>query len=119
MMCAEWISNAAQHAVYAMIYAYERSIVIMRVAKIPAEIVEAKVLESLRSRMDAASRRVYPRWKLMMREIGVCRQRIADAVNSLKAQGVFTAGTEEVRRGKYTFYVCYYEFPLKADKATG
>ena len=67
MMCAEWISNAAQHAVYAMIYAYERSIVIMRVAKIPAEIVEAKVLESLRSRMDPVSRRVYPRWKLMMR----------------------------------------------------
>ena len=70
----------------------------MRVAKIPAEVVEAKVLESLRSRMDPATRRVYPRWKLMMREIGVCRQRIADAVNSLKAQGVFNAGTEEVAR---------------------
>ena len=41
----------------------------MRIAKIPAEIVEAKVLESLRSRMDPATRRVYPRWKLMMREI--------------------------------------------------
>ena len=86
----------------------------MRVAKIPAEIVETRVLESLRSRMDPATRRVHPSWKLMMREIGVCRQRIADAINSLKAQGVFTVGTEEVRRGKYTFYVCYYEFPLKA-----
>ena len=86
----------------------------MRVAKIPAEIVEARVLESLRSRMDPATRRVYPRWKLMMREIGVCRQRIADAVNSLKAQGMFTVGTEEVRRGKYTFYVCYYEFSPEA-----
>ena len=86
----------------------------MRVAKIPAEIVEARVLESLRSRMDPATRRVHPNWKLMMREIGVCRQRIADAINSLKAQGVFTVGTEEVRRGKYTFDVCYYEFPLKA-----
>ena len=84
----------------------------MRIAKIPAEIVEAKVLESLRSRMDPATRRVYPRWKLMMREIGVCRQRIADAVNSLKAQGVFAAGTEEIHRGKRTVYVCYYEFPL-------
>ena len=81
----------------------------MRVAKIPAEIVEAKVLESLRSRMDPVTRRVYPCWKLMMREIGVCRQRIADAVNSLKARGVFTVGAEEVRRGKYTFYVYYYE----------
>ena len=83
----------------------------MRVAKIPAEIVEAKVLESLRSRMDPITRRVYPSWKLMMREIGVCRQRIADAVKSLKEQGVFTMGTEEMRRGKYTFSVCYYEFP--------
>ena len=83
----------------------------MRVAKIPAEIVEAKVLESLRSRMDSVTRRVYPSWKLMMREIGVCRQRIADAVKSLKEQGVFTVGTEEMRRGKYTFSVCYYEFP--------
>ena len=84
----------------------------MRVAKISAEIVEAKVLESLRRRMDPATRRVYPCWKLMMREIGVCRQRIADAVSSLKEQGVFTAGTEEVRRGKHTLYVCYYEFPM-------
>ena len=88
----------------------------MRVAKIPAEIVEAKVLESLRSRMVPATRRVYPRWKLMMREIGVCRQRIADAVNSLKAQGVFIAGTEEVSRGKHKFYVCYYEFPQDANQ---
>ena len=83
----------------------------MRVAKIPAEIVETRVLESLRSRMDPATRRVHPSWKLMMREIGVCRQRIADAVKSLKEQGVFTVGTEEMRRGKYTFSVCYYEFP--------
>ena len=46
----------------------------------------------------------------MMREIGVCRQRITtDAVNSLTAQGVFTVGTEEVCRGKHTFYACYYE----------
>ena len=88
----------------------------MRVAKIPAEIVEANVLESLRSRMDPVTRRVYPRWKLMMREIGVCRQRIADAVNSLKDQGVFTVGTEERRRGKYTFYVCCHEFLSSVDE---
>ena len=83
----------------------------MRIAKIPAEIVEVKVLESLRSRMDPATRRVYPRWKQMMREIGVCRQRIADAVKSLKEQGAFTVGTEDRLRGNYTFHVCYYEFP--------
>ena len=87
----------------------------MRIAKIPAEIVETKVLESLQSRMDPATRRVYPRWKLMMREIGVCRQRIADAVKSLKEQGAFTVETEERRRGNYTYYDCYYEFPPAAD----
>ena len=48
----------------AILSAPERSFVIMRVAKILVEIVEAKVLESLRSRMDSATRRVYPRWKL-------------------------------------------------------
>ena len=83
----------------------------MRIAKIPAEIVEAKVLESLRNRMDPTTRRVYPGWKLMMREIGVCRQRIADAINSLKQQGAFTVGTEERHKGTHTFYEHYYEFP--------
>ena len=59
----------------------------MRRAKIPSEIVEQKVLESLRRRADPVTRRVYPSWRLMMREIGVCRQRIADAINCLKASG--------------------------------
>ena len=84
----------------------------MRVAKIPAEVVKAKVLESLRSRMDPATRRVYPSWLLLMREIGVCRQRIADAIKSLKKQGVFTVGSEEMHRGDRTISVSYYEFPL-------
>ena len=88
----------------------------MRVAKISAEIVETKVLESLRRRMDPVTRRVYPGWKQMMREIGVCRQRIADAVKSLKERGVFSVGQEERLRGKYTFYVCYYEFPPDAEE---
>jgi len=87
----------------------------MRIAKIPAEIVETKVLESLQSRMDPATRRVYPRWKLMMREIGVCRQRIADAVKSLKEQGAFTVGTEERRMGNSTICDFYYKFPPAAD----
>ena len=51
----------------------------MRIAKVSAEVVEQMVLESLRRRADPVTRRVYPSWKLMMREIGVCRQRIADA----------------------------------------
>ena len=89
---------------------------VMRVAKIPAEIVETKVLESLRRRMDPVTRRVYPGWKQMMHEIGVCRQRIADAVKSLKERGVFSVGQEERPRGKYTFYVCYYEFPPDAEE---
>ena len=89
---------------------------VMRVAKIPAEIVETKVLESLRRRMDPVTRRVYPGWKQMMREIGVCRQRIADAVKSLKERGVFSVGQEERPRGNYTFYVCYYEFPPDAEE---
>ena len=87
----------------------------MRIAKIPAEIVETKVQQSLRSRMDPATRRVYPGWKQMMREIGVCRQRIADAVKSLKEQGAFTVGTEERRMGNSTRYDCYYEFTPAAD----
>ena len=58
----------------------------MRNAKIPAEIVETKVLESLRSRMDPATRRVYPGWKQMMREIGVCLKtgKIAQGIASAR-----------------------------------
>ncbi|MCR5752120.1 MAG: hypothetical protein K6G91_09160 [Kiritimatiellae bacterium] len=87
----------------------------MRIAKIPAEIVESKVLESLRRRMNPETRRVYPEWKLMMREIGVCRQRIADAINGLKERGVFTVGKEELRKGEHTVYVYYYEFPAAGE----
>ena len=69
----------------------QKGTVEMRKAKIPSEIVEQKVLESLRRRADPVTRRVYPSWRLMMREIGVCRQRIADAINNLKASGQISA----------------------------
>jgi len=59
----------------------------MRPAKIPAEVVYAKVWDSLCKRMDPATHRVHPSWLAMMREIGVCRQRIATTINMMKAQG--------------------------------
>ena len=82
----------------------------------------AKRMVALQSGMEATQKRLQAKIKSfefrpvgspqqMMREIGVCRQRIADAVKSLKDQGAFIVGTEERRRGTYTFYVCYYEFP--------
>jgi len=59
----------------------------MRTAKVPAEEVRQKVWTSLQSRMDPETHRVRPTWKMMMREVGVCRQRIADAVHELKVMG--------------------------------
>ena len=59
----------------------------MRPAKVPGEVVYEKVWASLCTRMDPSTRRVRPSWIQMMREIGVCRQRIADAINTLKAEG--------------------------------
>ena len=79
----------------------------MRIAKVSAEVVEQMVLESLRRRADPVTRRVYPSWKLMMREIGVCRQRIADAINNLKAKGqisVLTVPPEGSNRSPEYFY---------------
>ena len=80
----------------------------MRIAKIPAEVVEQKVLASLWRRADPVTRRVYPSWKIMMREIGVCRQRIADAINNLKAKGQISVLTvpppEGSNRSTENFY---------------
>lgn len=59
----------------------------MRPAKVPGEVVYAKVWASLCERMDPKTHLVYPSWLKMMREIHVCRQRIADAVDILKAEG--------------------------------
>lgn len=59
----------------------------MRIAKVPGEVVYRKVWESLCERQDPQTHLVQPLWLNMMRSIGVCRQRIADAVNILKAEG--------------------------------
>ena len=81
----------------------------MRIAKIPAGVVEQKVLASLRRRADPVTRRVYPSWKLMMREIGVCRQRIADAINNLKAKGQISVLTVPPPEGSNKHPEYYYE----------
>ena len=81
----------------------------MRIAKIPAEVVEQKVLASLRRRADPVTRRVYPSCKLMMREIGDCRQRIADAINNLKAKGQISVLTVPPPEGSNKHPEYYYE----------
>ena len=59
----------------------------MRPAKVPGEVVYKMVWESLCRRMDPETHRVRPSWLELMREVGVCRQRIADAIRDLKAEG--------------------------------
>ena len=59
----------------------------MRRAKVPNEVVHKMVWESLCRRMDPETHRVRPSWIALMREVGVCRQRIANAIRDLKAEG--------------------------------
>ena len=80
----------------------------MRIAKIPGEVVHQRVWASLCERMDPETHLVLPDWKVMMRKIGVCRQRIADAVNSLKAEGKIEVVEEKVRKGNRDWIVFYY-----------
>lgn len=81
----------------------------MRPAKVPREVVERRVWESLCERMDPETHLVRPAWLTMMRKIHVCRQRIADAVDSLKADGKIKV-VEKHETGRYgTTLVIYYE----------
>ena len=80
----------------------------MRIAKIPGEVVYQRVWASLCERMDPETHLVRPDWKDMMRKVGVCRQRIADAVNSLKAEGKIEVVEERVRKGNRDWIVFYY-----------
>ena len=80
----------------------------MRIAKIPGEVVYQQVWASLCERMDPETHLVRPDWKDMMRKVGVCRQRIADAVNSLKAEGKIEVVEEKVRKGNRDWIVFYY-----------
>ena len=59
----------------------------MRPAKVPGEVVYQRVWASLCKRMDPMTHLVHPSWLTMMREIHVCRQRIADVITDLKAEG--------------------------------
>ena len=81
----------------------------MRPAKVPGEVVERMVWESLCERMDPETHLVRPAWLTMMRKIHVCRQRIADAVDILKADGRIKV-VEKHETGRYgTTLVIYYE----------
>ena len=80
----------------------------MRPAKIPFEVVYQKVWASLCERMDPKTCLVRPVWKQMMREIGVCRQRIADVINELKANGKIEVVDEKMRKGDWEWIVTYY-----------
>lgn len=80
----------------------------MRIAKIPSEVVYQRVWASLCERMDPETHLVLPEWKLLMRKVGVCRQRIADAVNSLKAEGKIEVVEKRVERHNRDWLVFYY-----------
>ena len=81
----------------------------MRPAKVPSEVVVRMVWESLCERMDPETHLVRPSWLMMMRKIHVCRQRIADAVDVLKADGRIKV-VEKHETGRYgTTLVIYYE----------
>ena len=70
----------------------------MRPAKVPGEVVVRMVWESLCERMDPETHLVRPSWLMMMRKIHVCRQRIADAINLLKAEGKIEIIDEKIRK---------------------
>ena len=80
----------------------------MRIAKVSGEEVYRQVWASLCERMDPETHLVRPAWKDMMRKIGVCRQRIADAVNSLKAEGKIEVVEKRVERHNRDWLVFYY-----------
>lgn len=79
----------------------------MRPAKVPGEVVYQRVWASLCKRMDPETHLVHPAWLTMMREIGVCRQRIADAITDLKAEGkiaVVTAPRKDGKKGEIEYW---------------
>lgn len=84
----------------------------MRIAKIPSEAVYRQVWASLCGRMDPETHLVRPEWKGLMRKIGVCRQRISDAVMTLKAEGKIEDVEERVRKGNRDWLVIYYRVKI-------
>lgn len=86
----------------------------MRIAKIPSEVVYQRVWASLCERMDPETHLVRPDWKGLMRKVGVCRQRISDAVKALKAEGKIEDVEEKVRKGNRDWLVIYYRVKVEA-----
>lgn len=79
----------------------------MRPAMVPREVVYQKVWDSLCKRMDPKTHFVRPSWLTMMREIHVCRQRIADVITDLKVEGkiaVVTAPRKGGRQGEIEYW---------------
>ena len=81
----------------------------MRPAKVPGEVVVRIVWESLCERMDPETHLVRPSWLMMMRKIHVCRQRIADAINLLKAEGKIEIIDEKIRKHNRDWNVRFYK----------
>ena len=81
----------------------------MRPAKVPGEVVVRMVWESLCERMDPETHLVRPSWLMMMRKIHVCRQRIADAINLLKAEGKIEIIDEKIRKHNRDWSVRFYK----------
>lgn len=55
---------------------------------------------------------VHPSWFTMMREIGVCRQRMADAITGLKAEGRLEVVTAPRKGGKKGEIEYWYEVKM-------
>ena len=83
----------------------------MRPAKVPKGVVYQMVWGSLCRRMDPKTHLVHPSWLTMMREIHVCRQRIADAIADLKAEGKIAVVTMPRKGGKRPEY--WYEVKIQ------
>ena len=81
----------------------------MRPAMVPREVVYQKVWASLCKRMDPETHLVHPSWLTMMREIHVCRQRIADVITDLKAEGKIAVVTMPRKGGKKGEIEYWYE----------
>ena len=85
----------------------------MRRAKVPGEVVYQKVWESLCKRMDPETHLVHPSWRTMMREIHVCRQRIADVITDLKTQGRIAVVTAPRKGNKKAHPEYWYEVKVQ------
>ena len=84
----------------------------MRPAMVPREVVYQKVWASLCKRMDPETHLVHPSWLTMMREIHVCRQRIADVITDLKAEGKIAVVTATRKGGKKGEIEYWYEVKM-------